>query len=258
MFYRFYINTTDYNDEKSIWQPAAYFASQVPRLNKVGGFQGYFYIRANGISGNLLCPNEFANATNMRAVIEPVLDKMATMPGMSPEGLIKSPIIDPSAISGLLGSLQNAFGGAASAKGTPPKDTEAKGMSGMSLTKRHGPGEDMKKPMYGILDQDSILLGEEELTHPKLAEALEKSMRRGDTGQYRAHLVGGGKIHENRHIDSSVNPAWREAYVHLMVTGNDRVYEEPLRALSSNGGPAYINEVRILYALLIRWRLTKL
>jgi hypothetical protein len=210
-------------------------------LNKLGGFQGYFYVRTNGISANFLCPNEFAKATNMRALMDPILDKMASMPGMSPAGLIKAPIIDTSAISGLLGSLQNSFGGAAPA----PKATQPKDSAGKSMVKRHGPGEDMRKPMYGILDQDSILLGEEELTHPKLAEALEKSMRHGDTGHYRGHLTGGGKIHANKDIDSSVNPAWRRAYLHLMITGNERVYGEPLRALSSDGGPAYINEVRI-------------
>jgi hypothetical protein len=236
--YNFFLNTTDYEDQKSIWKPMAYLSSQIPRLNKLGGFQGYFYVRTNGIHGSFLCPNEFANVTNMNALMNPVLDTMKDMPGMDPKSLIKRPPVDIQAA--LTGTLQGANGGAATTGPAAPKGT------GTGMRKRHGPGqENVKKSMYGILDQDSSLLGEEELTHPNLAGALEKSMRHGDTGQFRAHVVGGNKVIAYDSDESSVNPAWRRAYIHLMVTGNEKVYQGPLRELSPKTG-AYINEVSFI------------
>lgn len=46
----------------------------------------------------------------------------------------------------------------------------------------------------GILDQDSILLREEDFTSPKLAAALEKSLRRGEASRMRGYLFGGNKV----------------------------------------------------------------
>lgn len=214
--------------------------SQFPKLNKLGGLQGYYYVRPNAISAMFLAPNEFANATNLNILMDPVLDKMKHMPGMSPTSLIKIPPIDFAALSA--NSVQSSSGGKAS--------NPEKGMAGMNM-KRHGPMEALKEPsaIYsGILDQDSILLGEEEITSPKLAAALEKSLRRGETGQMRGHLVGGNKVMSGG-TDTSVTPAWRRAYVHLMTTGNDKRYVDALRDLSKEVSPtingAYINEVSL-------------
>jgi hypothetical protein len=242
LVYNFWLNTTDYEDEKSIFAPAAYLMSQFPKLNKFGGLQGYYYVRPNAISAMFLAPNEFANATNLNLLMDPVLDKMKSMPGMSPTSLIKIPPIDFAALSA--NSVQSSSGGSNGGKASTPE----KGMAGMNM-KRHGPMEALKEPtaIYsGILDQDSILLGEEEITSPKLAAALEKSLRRGETGQMRGHLVGGNKVMSGG-ADTSVTPAWRRAYVHLMTTGNDKRYVDALRDLSKEVSPingAYINEVR--------------
>lgn len=218
--------------------------SQFPILNKLGGFQGYYYVRPNAISAMFLAPNEFANATNLKVLMDPVLDQMKNMPGMNPDSLIKIPPIDFAALSS--NSVQSSSGGSNGAKSSTPE----KGMAGMNM-KRHGPMEGLQEPtaVYsGILDQDSILLGKEEITSPKLAAALEKSLRRGNTGQMRGHLVGGNKVMSGG-ADTSVTPAWRRAYVHLMTTGNDKRYVDALRDLSkevSSINGAYINEVRYL------------
>jgi hypothetical protein len=233
--YKFWLNTTDFEDEKSIFPAAAYFMSQMPRLNRLGGFQGYYYIRPNAISATFLSPNEYANVSNMNALMDPVLDKMQSFPGINPSTLIKVPPTEFTALSA--GGLQSSTGGQAA---TSSKGVEDKNM----MMRRHGPMEVLKDTtaIYsGILDQDSTLLGAEELNNPKLAEALEKGLRRGETGQMRGHLVGGNKVISGG-ADTSVTPTWRRAYVHLMTTGNDKKYLDALRELSPNVG-AYINEV---------------
>lgn len=192
--------------------------------------QGYFYQHPNAFSGMFIAPNEYANASKVVAMWDPILDKIASMPGISNSSIIRRPPVDFAA-SGT-GSIQGSDGGAAANPGA--------GMQGMSgMRKRHGPGEKEPTPR-GITDEDSRLLGEEELTHPKLAEALEKSMPDLPNAQLRSHVTAGGKVMTLGN-DTSVNPAWRRAYVHLMVTGMGKGDASPLRAISPHGG-AYINE----------------
>jgi hypothetical protein len=214
--------------------------SQLPRLNTQGGIQGYYYVRSNSIQGQLLAPNEFANATRMSAIMDPVLEKMKSMPGMESGAFVKIPPVDFS--SGLAGSLQSSTGGS-----SVVAPAGAKGAWAAQIMRRHGPGEMEKETVAypGALDQDSLLLGEEELTHPGLAEALRKSRRKDKVGQFRGHVVGGNKVFTSKE-DTSIPPAWRRAYVHMMVTGEDKVYLGPVRALSPPGlQAAYINEVSV-------------
>lgn len=225
--------------------------SQFPKLNKLGGLQGWYYVRPNAISATFLAPNEFANSTNLKLLMDPILENMKKMPGMSPTSLIKIPPTDFFALG--IKRVQSSSGGSNGGMSSAPE----KGMGGMKM-KRHGPMEALKEPsaIYsGILDQDSILLGEEEITSPKLAAALEKSLRRGATGQMRGHLVGGNKVMSSG-TDTSVTPAWRRAYVHLMTTGNDKRYVDALRDLSKEVSPtitgAYINEVSLPLSTLPR------
>jgi hypothetical protein len=69
-----------------------------------------------------------------------------------------------------------------------------KGMEGMNyetvLRKRHGPGE-MTATVRGLVDMDSRLLGEAELTHERFADALEKAIPKLPNGQLRSHLTAG-------------------------------------------------------------------
>jgi hypothetical protein len=247
--YNFWLNTTDYDDHHSIFAPAAYMCSQLPRINEVGGMQGYFYFHPNAISGMFIAPNEYANATAMTALWDPILEKMSSMPGIDKKTMTKIPPVSFNAAG--TGSIQGSGGGIAANPGEGMA-----GMSGMSgakgehagmnmMIRRHGPGE--KEPVpRGTTDEDSRLLGEEELTNPKLAEALEKAMPLHlENAQLRSHLVAGNKVRKlGLNDETSVNPAWRRAYVHMMTTGIGKASAQPLRDISPNGG-AYINEVSI-------------
>jgi hypothetical protein len=199
--YGFYLNTSIYDDRKSIWAPAAYLCSQLPRLNREHGFQGYFTFYKNALSANWLIPNEFANATKIKEAFDPVIAKMVEMPGIDKKTVVNNPPreINQQALGGLQGS-----GG-----GVPPISGPAmKGMKGMDhgvLDKRHGPGE-MAPTLRGLVDMDSRLLGEAELTHEKLAEALEKAIPNLPNGQLRSHLTAGGKVLKLGE-DTSVLPA---------------------------------------------------
>ncbi|KAF2400246.1 FAD-binding domain-containing protein [Trichodelitschia bisporula] len=260
--YNFWLNTTAYANTSAIYPATAYLCAQLPRLNKEG-FQGYFYVRPNALQANFLTPNEFANATRMRELMDPILDHMKAMPGINPASLLKIP---PVALgSAALGGLQNADGGGAA----PPRISSSAtssaasvaasatssavasgmaaghaGMTGMSghagmLVRRHGPGE-MEPTPKGIIDEDSRLLGEAELTHPRLAWALEQAMPKLPNAQLRSHLVGGGKVFAPPEENAS-NPAWRRAYVHMMTTGVGTVDASALREISPGMG-AYVNE----------------
>jgi hypothetical protein len=203
--------------------------------------QGYFYIHPNAISGMFLAPNEYANATRMTALWEPILEKMKSMPGIDAKTLIKVPPLSFGA--GGLGSLQGSDGGQAANPGS-----EMGGMGGVNMmSRRHGPGEKEAIPR-GIIDEDSRLLGEEELVHPKLAQALENAMPKLENAQLRSHFVAGGKVMKLGN-DTSVNPAWRRAYVHMMTTGIGKASAQALRDISPHGG-AYINEV-IIYRFTV-------
>lgn len=94
LVYNFWLNTNDYEDEKSFFAPAAYFMSQFPKLNNLGGLQGYYYVRPNAISAMFLAPDGFANATKLSN-----LENMKNMPGISPTSLMKIPPIDSAALS---------------------------------------------------------------------------------------------------------------------------------------------------------------
>jgi hypothetical protein len=227
--YMFWMNTTEFTDRKSIVAPATYLHTQLPRMSREGGFQGYFYIHPNAIQGQLICPNKFANATNMRAILDPILNKMISMPGMDSKTLLKVPPLVASTNGSTLGSLPGA-----SSVSNPAKSTRG-------LERRHGPGNKMLYGM-GIYNQDSRLLGEKELLDPRLADVLARAIPYDKPdGQIRVHLTAGGKVNEPR-TDTSVHPSWRKAIVHSIATGGNTPIAESFRELAPDMG-AYVNEV---------------
>jgi hypothetical protein len=234
--YFFWMNTTEYTDRKSIVAPATYMHTQFPKMSREGGFQGYLFIHPNAIMGQLISPNKFANATNMRAILDPILEKMISMPGMDRKTLVKIPPAlnaNSSIIPGFL------IGAAESKPNNATKSTRS--LLRNTLEKRHGPGEKMLVG-YGIYDQDSRLLGKKELNDPKLAEAIEKAIPYDKPdGQIRVHLTAAGKVNEERN-DTSVHPTWRKAIVHNIATGGDTPTAESFRELAPEMG-AYVNEV---------------
>jgi hypothetical protein len=227
--YFFWLNTTEYTDTKSIVAPATYLHTQFPKMAREG-IQGYLFIYPNAIKGQLIGANKFANATNMKAVLNPILEKMVSMPGMDRKTLIAVP---PSAnSSSSVGPL---------AIGPAPKSSKPPGTS--RLGKRHGPGEEMKYG-FGIYDQDSRLLGEKELSDPRLEDVIRRAIPFDKPdGQIRVHLTAGGKVHEGGN-DTSVHPAWRRTIVHNVATGGYTPVADSFRELAPDTG-AYANEVSL-------------
>lgn len=232
MMYNFWMNVTDYNDLSSIYTPAAYFSSQIPRLNLEGGFQGYFYVWPHGLLGNFQAPNKFADSAKMIAMMDPILEKMSKMPGIDTKSLIKAP---PSA---------NPFGAFAGLMGNASAPKPLNPRAEMNhFNKRHGPNGDVMTT-NGLFDMDSRLLGEAELTNPKLADALRRAHPQVLDGHLRLHVTGGGKVLQENNA-TSVLPAWRKAFVHILGAGQGTGNVDSMRELAPNMG-AYVNEVILL------------
>jgi hypothetical protein len=215
--YNFWMNTTEYTDRKSIIAPATYLHRQFPKMSREGGLQGYLFIHPNAIQGQLIAPNKFANATNIKRIMDPILENMISMPGMDRKTFVN---FAPAALAVDPGTATTQ----------PPK-----------LQKRHGPGGKMMYGM-GIYDQDSRLLGEKELMDPRLADVLERAIPYDKPdGQIRVHLTAGGKVNEDRN-DTSVHPTWRKAIIHNVSTGGYTPIAESYRELAPDMG-VYVNEV---------------
>jgi hypothetical protein len=94
----------------------------------------------------------------------------------------------------------------------------------------------------GISPMDSWLLTAADLHSPKLANAMKESMPQAANGMLRGHLVGGGKV-----IDpaadtyTTVNPAWRRAFVHLIATGGASPNATAIKMIDPESG-SYSNE----------------
>lgn len=106
--------------------------------------------------------------------------------------------------------------------------------------KRHGADGTME--IIGKRPMDSRLLGASHLKHPRLAAALKASFPRMKHGILRGHLIAGGAVLKRADRETSVNPAWRSAYVHLIATGAEVPSIQPVRDLSPTSG-SYANEV---------------
>jgi hypothetical protein len=258
LWYTWYINTTDYEDRKSVFPAAAYMHQQMPYLNQ-NGFQGYLYVHKNALRANLYTANEYANVTRMHQVLDPILEKIASFPGMNKSSLFTIPPMDlgNANLGALLGSLavpkpSNPLATKVPEKGQPSPQTaivaKPQGTAAVSakLNKRHGPGEaNSMIPMpMGIYDQDARFLYEEHLNSPDLAKVLEEIMPYDQIdGMLRQHLVIGPRVWAQGN-DTSAHPSWRKAYVHSISTGAGAANITALRNLAPGTG-AYVNEAWI-------------
>jgi hypothetical protein len=184
-----------------------------------------------------MLPNKFANASNINSMMDPILEKMSKMPGIATQSLIKlAPAVRP--LISTSGAPKLNFTG-------PVELNERMNW----FDRRHDPNGNMALPR-GLYDMDSRLLGEAELKHPKLAEYLERSQPDFLDAHLRLHVTGGGKVLEGGN-ETSVMPAWRKTFVHILGTGQGTGRVDAMRELAPNMG-AYVNEVRTISRLKTR------
>jgi hypothetical protein len=231
--YKFWLNTTDYDDHKSIFKAAAYFCSMAPQLYE-NGVQGYFFVYPNAVQGTLLATSARTGLMKMVSTVEPILDKMKSMPGIDPKS--HKVLALPTTIGGIT-TLLETF---PELLGQPATSNPLKRI------KRHGPAEAMKLSR-GIVTMDSRLLAKADIENPKLAEALEKATPMDlKDGQLRIHFLAGGKVNQlSSKNNTSVHPVWRTTLLHIIATGyGGPANVQSLRDLAPETG-AYMNEVSI-------------
>jgi hypothetical protein len=94
----------------------------------------------------------------------------------------------------------------------------------------------------GVSPMDSWLLSAADLHSPKLAAAMKASMPTAANGMLRGHLVGGGKVNDPAaDTYTTVNPAWRRAFVHLIATGGTTPNATAIKQIDPASG-SYLNE----------------
>jgi hypothetical protein len=232
MPYKFWLNTTSYDDQKSIFAPSAYLCAQSAKFydNRIAG---YIFVYPNAVRGTMVGFGDMANPKKLAAFMDPILLKMKAMPGVDPKSLTKVAISE-------MGDLADAVGGLLSLM-APPVRAERRSAE---IRRRHNPNEKMTIGI-GILTMDSRLLGRKDVESPKLADALEKAIpKKLEDGQLRIHLLTGGNVHKLGLNDTSVNPAFRKTYLHVVATGvGGPANVQSLRDLAPDMG-SYPNEVR--------------
>lgn len=216
-----YINTTDYNDQKSIYAPSAWLHTLLPDLADNKGWSGYYFIFPNAIKCSFLNIGEAATTANAVKVWQPIIEKFAAFPGIEKNSLVASVsempnykafldaafgVLDgdasPAGNSTVIAYPTNLFPVASPAAGPAHNKRHAlveeesgeplmrrfyAELTGMNLQKRHGPGEDMEMAAMGsqaggIVAMDSRLLGADAFNHPDFAKALEEAMPRMEKG----------------------------------------------------------------------------
>jgi hypothetical protein len=94
----------------------------------------------------------------------------------------------------------------------------------------------------GTLYLDSWLFSASHLKSPDFAKALEDAMPLLPDGQYRGQFIGGSKVWALGVNDTtSILPAWRRTYAHIVQTGVGKPSSAPFRKLAPDMG-AYANE----------------
>ncbi|KAF2436679.1 FAD-binding domain-containing protein [Tothia fuscella] len=218
----FFITTKGSPYSDGLWSAYTYFTSQMPSMVKAG-VSGYFYIQPNSISTLMIHPGDIAGTAKTAAFWKPHLDKMASFQGMNAANLT---IFN-------YGSYKHYFDAHFGSVDDIPDEGCVSGMK--QRIKRHGPGGDMMSPTpNGAIPLDSRLLGAEHLQSPVLKEAWMKA-----SPGIQGHLVANPDLKVG---NTSVLPAWRKAYVHMIGTrvGNWTSVDS-LRRLAPEMG-AYANE----------------
>jgi FAD/FMN-containing dehydrogenase len=235
-----WINTTNYNDHKSIYAAAAWFHAQIPGFADAG-LTHYFYIYPNAMIITAVFPGKTATKAFLDQTWQPRMRQLGKFPGMSAKSIFYQSyqyndfytwfdeiIVKRKPTARGFGGSSGLFGGLLGGK--------------RPLVKRHGPGSEMMATQStGVRGTDSWLLGKKELNSPDFAKVLEDSMPKAMANpQLRGQGVGGPGVF-SRGNDTSVVPAWRKTYCHLILIGSKDPDASPMRKLAPEMG-AYANE----------------
>jgi hypothetical protein len=225
----FWVNTTDYNDRKSVYAAAAWIHSRFPEWAEKG-VSSFYYIYPNGISFYNMNSGKEGTVKWMEENVRPDLQKLGTLPGMNNKTTSWRATPYPN-----YKAFFDATWGPMDGPGPkPPK-----------IVARHGPGEmGMAVQAKGVAPMDSWLFSAENLKSPEFAQALEDAMPKLENGQYRGQLIGGGKV-STLGNDTAVLPAWRKTIAHIVLTGVGQPDATPLRKFAPEMG-AYANEASYL------------
>jgi len=211
---KFWLETLNRNDTESIYEPAAYFHSQFPSLNARGA-QGYYYVYPWALVTRFIMPD--TSAAEARRLFAPILASFSAFPGLKKE------IHQYQEFKSFKEWFEKLFGE------LPPPD-DKKPLEPESFAPRGNSG------------MDSWLLTPKDMHSPDLAAALKASMPKMQNGMLRGHLVAGGKVNDaDMRRSTSVNPAWRNALVHIIGTGLGAPTVGAIKALDPNSG-SYSNE----------------
>lgn len=239
-----FLNTTNFDDKKSIYKVAAKLHADFPGWTEKG-VSIFMYLYPNAISIYAMNSGKEGTKAWHDQNWGPYLKTLAAMPGMS-TGQYTS-VAYPN-FKSLFDAVWGPIGGmhmAVKRDVDLPVMDQVDHSSFRSFYKRHGPREGEATLAKGINPLDSWLLGKEHLKSPLLAQALEDAMPPLKDGQYRGQLIGGGKVLTSGH-DNAVHPAWRRTYAHLVLIEYGGGYPDagPLRELAPDMG-AYANEASI-------------
>jgi hypothetical protein len=244
--YKFWMNTTDYNDQKSIYAPAAYLVGLAKKLAEEST-NVFLFIYPNAIQTTVVGFEKNSDIKNLAALMDPIVDKMSSYPGINKNRIDRILIPDWRNIAVNAISLTEIGVLAILGIGSSLMTQVAKGKDQKQPIRRHDPGQKMTLG-FGTLTMDSRFLGQADIDQPlsKIANWLERSMPADKRdGQLRLHFNTGRGVREKGN-GTSVPPTWRKAYIHTIVTGFGGAEASALREWAPNTG-AYINEVRQRY-----------
>jgi FAD binding domain-containing protein/berberine-like enzyme len=230
-----WLNTTNSNDTRSIWPALTWLHTQIPAMAE-NGMTMYYYITPSAMTLIGINGGENGTRTWLRQNWKPVVQNLGTFNGMNNDSLIYVSL----KYSNYKAFFDYIFNPDRKMQGLKGLNAEHTTDLNRALLPRHGPGEVVLTQPQGVSWMDSWLLGKEHLTSPGLSKALEGSMPHLELGELRGQMVGGGKVFQAQN-NTSVLPAWRKTYSHLILVGSGQADATPLRKLAPNMGQ-YVNE----------------
>jgi hypothetical protein len=221
-----FLNTTGPSNE-GLWDAYTYFHTQFVDI-VAKNISGYYYMYPTSIRANMVHPANTAGTENASKFWKPHFDKMTSFQNVTHTVRYDNYPTFKDYFDARFGKI----------------DGQDKCMAAMPMRKRHGPGEEFAEPVpQGMSPLDSRLLGASHFTNPGLKTAFKASSLASGAG-LQGHLVVGGKS-SRPDDDTSVLPAWRKAYTHLIgIKIPGTVSMDAIRKLAPESG-AYANEVRI-------------